>query len=131
MAEILSAVQIGATHKAAAQAAGISEGTLVNWLKDDPEFKMLIDTAEGAMLIRNLKRIDKAAEQDWRAADKILSSVPAAREHWSPQAYGSTGPAGVTVVINVKRAYDLDPPIDVTPAAPPAQEPSDPSPSTK
>ena len=133
MAEILEHIQTGATHKAAALASGISELVLSEWLKSDPEFRALTDTAEGRMVTRNLARIDRAAEQDWRAADKLLSSVPAAREHWTPPfgGQGSQGPGGVTVVINVKRAYDVEPVLTILPDAPPAQEPPDPPPSTK
>ena len=112
MAEILSYVQLGASPSAAAQAAGTNKTTLANWIEDDPEFASLLSQAEGKMLVRNLQRIDKAAEQDWRAADKLLSSVPSAREHWTPNV-GGPQVGGVTVVINVKRAYDVEPAVAV------------------
>ena len=113
MAEILSYVHVGASQIAAAQAAGTNKNTLAAWVGDDPEFAQLLARAEGKMLVRNLQRIDKAAEQDWRAADKLLSSVPSAREHWTPNVGGPQGTGGVTVVINVKRAYDVEPAVVV------------------
>ena len=113
MAEILSYVHIGASPTAAAQAAGTNKTTLAAWVEGDPEFAQLLSRAEGKMLVRNLQRIDKAAEQDWRAADKLLSSIPTAREHWQPNVGGPQGAGGVTVVINVKRAYDVEPAVAV------------------
>ena len=130
MAEILSYVHAGASPTAAAQAAGTNKTTLASWRSADPEFEELLSRAEGKMLVRNLQRIDRAAEQDWRAADRLLSSLPSAREHWTPNV-GGPQVGGVTVVINVKRAYDVEPTIDLTPASPPAQEPSGPVPSTR
>ena len=112
MAEILTYVQLGASPTAAAQAAGTNKTTLAAWIEDDPDFAQLLSRAEGKMLVRNLQRIDKAAEQDWRAADKLLSSIPSAREHWTPNV-GGPQVGGVTVVINVKRAYDVEPAVAV------------------
>ena len=109
MAEILTYRQTGCTKSAAAQAVGISDDMLEDWLKDDLEFSDLWRVASGQFVTRNIARMDRAAEHDWRAADKLLSSIPDAREHWQPNVGGySTGTGGVTVVVNVKRAGDVE-----------------------
>ena len=75
---ICKAVEVGATRKIAAEAAGISVATLYAWLAkgrntNDPNdvfFKFLerIKKANSICALRDLSIITRASETDWRAA---------------------------------------------------------------
>lgn len=75
---ICKAVEVGATRKLAAMAAGIDVSTLYAWLQKgrnstDPnclfkEFSDNIKKAEGFSALRDLYIITAASENDWRAA---------------------------------------------------------------
>lgn len=90
-AAITNAIEAGCTFKLAAQAAGISETTLYNWLKKGEEgaapiyreFLKEIKKAEATQAAKLLATIEGQASRDWKAAAWILE-----RRHGyaSPQA---------------------------------------------
>lgn len=102
VAQILDAVEKGATYEIAAGAAGISYQTLNEWRKDKPEFSEQLAAAEGRAGLKWLGRIEQAADQGtWQAASWLL-------ERRFPHQYGKTvqdvnakvsGELGLTVVI--------------------------------
>ncbi len=75
---ICKAVEVGATRKLAAMAAGIDVSTLYAWLQKGrnstdenclfKEFSDRIKKAEGFSALRDLSIITAASETDWRAA---------------------------------------------------------------
>ena len=75
---ICRAIEVGATRKIAAYAAGIDVSTLYAWLSKGrnsndqndvfKEFSDRIKTAEGMSALRDLSIITRASETDWRAA---------------------------------------------------------------
>lgn len=68
------ALAIGATRRFAAQGAGISDQTYLNWMKTKPEFLRAMIDAEDRFLKRNLAVIMRAAVEntDWKAAAWLL-----------------------------------------------------------
>lgn len=77
---IEQAIRVGVTHAQAAEYAGIGESTLREWMRENPAFAAAINAreAEGALTLVAL--VNRAAQQDWRAAAWIL-------EHRWPQDY--------------------------------------------
>lgn len=72
---ICRAMEVGATRKIAAQAAGIHVATLYSWLsmgregnEQFIEFYERVKKAEGLCALRDLAIITRASETDWRAA---------------------------------------------------------------
>jgi transposase len=75
---ICKAIEVGATRKLAAMAAGIDVSTLYAWLQKGrnstnpkchfKEFSERIKKAEGFSALRDLSIITAASENDWRAA---------------------------------------------------------------
>lgn len=81
---ILEALQLGATYKRAAAAAGISYDTLNDWMRDDLQFRQQVKEAEGVAAVAALRQIQRAAKSGaWQAAAWIL-------ERRYPQEYGRT-----------------------------------------
>jgi hypothetical protein len=68
---ILTNLASGCTRKSASLAAGISEETFYQYMKD-PEFSELVLKAEESFVVRNCALIQKAAPKEWRAAAWLL-----------------------------------------------------------
>lgn len=66
---ITQAIRVGATYRAAAQYAGISEALFYEWKAKRPEFLEAINEAEGAATVGWLAKIEAAANDGaWQAA---------------------------------------------------------------
>jgi len=79
--KILHALELGASFQSAAAAGGISYSTLAFWRSEDSTFAEACEAARGLMELRNLQRIDAAAEESWQAAGWLL-------ERRRPEDYG-------------------------------------------
>jgi len=79
---ICQAIELGATQRLAAQAAGISESTFKDWKKNKPEFEEAVLAAEGKAAIRWLARIEQAA------ADGVWQAAAWKLERRYPHSYG-------------------------------------------
>jgi hypothetical protein len=86
---ILKAIDIGATYKDAAEAAGINYDTFNNWMKRGAkassgeffEFFGAVSRSQASARLKYLSVITKAAmDGDWRAALEYLKRRD--REHW-------------------------------------------------
>lgn len=77
------AISLGASFKLAAQSAGITEETLIQWRKRKIGLSERLLRAEGEALVKWLAKIEQAANDDWRAA-----AWKAERRY--PQDYGRT-----------------------------------------
>lgn len=103
MAEILALAQGGLSQRKIAELAGVSEGTLRLWLKEDEAFASQFDAVRRAKVSEALLSIQKAQGTDWKAASWWLERSPATRDDFAPvAARGGSGPA-VQVVVNVPR----------------------------
>lgn len=84
IAIIVQAIELGATYKLAAAAAGISDTTFEDWRNNKPAFSASIKEAEGRGAIKRLELIERAAnEGSWQAAAWKL-------ERRYPDEYGKT-----------------------------------------
>lgn len=90
---ILDALSAGNTRKASSQYAGITDDTLLNWMKRNSDFRLAVEKAEAQAEISHVLNIRKAAgdgtwtasawwlerrrHQDWGRRDKleIINSV--------------------------------------------------------
>jgi hypothetical protein len=79
---ICQAIELGATHGLAAQAAGINIVTLKEWRKTKPDFDEAINVAEGKAAMRWLARIEQAA------ADGVWQAAAWKLERRYPHSYG-------------------------------------------
>lgn len=69
----LAALRLGATHRIAAQCAGIGVSTMREWLRDKPLFADAVREAESYGAVVMLERIVAAAnEGTWQAAAWLL-----------------------------------------------------------
>lgn len=66
------ALRMGATHKHAAQYAGVHEATFYEWMNTNAEFSEYITAREGEAALYLMGLIGRAAKTDWRAASWIL-----------------------------------------------------------
>lgn len=78
--QVLSALELGATRRHAAAAAGLGERTLYHWLEKGAaetkgiywQFLQDVKKAEGRCTVNMLQLIQSAAVTDWKAAAWIL-----------------------------------------------------------
>lgn len=69
VANIIQAIELGATFVIAANSAGVSENTFYRWMKEYPEFDEAVNKAASKAAIRWLAKIEQAASQgNWQAA---------------------------------------------------------------
>lgn len=108
LAEILRVVETGIAKTIAARMAGISEDTLRQWEKDDPEVTALIRRAEQQRVVGWADEVNKAAERgDWKAAVKMLESHPETKEQFAPK-HGVQGGTNIQVVLNIPRGEPVE-----------------------
>lgn len=70
---LLAALRLGATHRIAAQCAGIGVSTMRDWIRDKPMFAESVAEAEAYGAVLMLERITAAAnEGTWQAAAWLL-----------------------------------------------------------
>ena len=69
---IVQAIELGAYDKHAAAFGGISEDTFARWQTQHADFADAIARARGTRVVKWLAKIEKAADEDWRAAQAKL-----------------------------------------------------------
>ena len=70
---LLASLRLGATHRIAAQCAGIGVTTMRDWLRDKPMFAEAVREAEAYGAVLMLERITAAAKEGtWQAAAWLL-----------------------------------------------------------
>lgn len=69
---IVQAIELGAYDKHAAAFGGISEDTFARWQERYADFADAIARARGTRVVKWLAKIEKAADEDWRAAQAKL-----------------------------------------------------------
>jgi hypothetical protein len=101
--KITQAIRVGATYRAAAQYAGISEALFYEWKAKRVEFLEAINEAEGAATVGWLAKIEAAAnEGTWQAAAwKLERRYP---HEYGRQAVELTGKDGGAINVST----DLD-----------------------
>jgi hypothetical protein len=102
--EALEAMSIGANHAVAAALSGISIETWRLWRQDCPRFRGAIEAAQAHNARKALLSIDRAAETDWKAAERQLASNPLTKEDYAKE-QGSTG---IQITFNINRASTED-----------------------
>jgi hypothetical protein len=90
----------GAPEYIAAQAAGIHPTTLIDWKGQDEQLRDAIQRVRAGKLSDWVKRIDRASENDWKAAQALLQAAPETREHFGK---GDSGGSKLEIVIHVER----------------------------
>lgn len=105
---IVEALNLGATYKLAADAAGISEGTFYRWMRGDTprqkQFQKRIKAAQSGASLDALDKIQRASEAgSWQAAAWLLE-----RRH--PSEYGRNRREKPTKPSKQEQAEIADPP---------------------
>jgi len=100
-ATILDALREGSTRKMAAAEAGISYDTLLNWCKDDQEFRLATDIASAQFAKAQLENVRRAGEKDWKASSWLLQSHPSTKQDFA--AAQKQGQGGINIVLNIPR----------------------------
>jgi transposase len=109
---ILKAIQIGATYKDAAEAAGVSFDTFNEWMKAGregskkfSEFFELIRKAEAQARLNYLSTIAQAAAKgDWKAAEAYLKRRD--RANWGDNVDVTTGGEKITIEVEYVQNKD-------------------------
>ena len=70
--EVVANVASGVPVGQAAEMVGVNRSTLWRWRRDDEELDKALLMARATFLARQVERIDKAAEDDWKAASWLL-----------------------------------------------------------
>lgn len=109
--KVLEALRQGATYSMAAACAGVTRQALSLWRRDIEDFQVQCDAAVAEFAGRQIRRIDAAADADWKASSYLLSHHPETRPDWAPQV--SKGSGGLNVVINIPR-QSIDAPTGTT-----------------
>jgi transposase-like protein len=111
---IIKALQIGATYKDAAEAAGVDYDTYNEWIKAGKaaksgkffEFSELVKRTEAQARLNYLSTIAQAAAKgDWKAAEAYLKRRD--RANWGDAVDVTTGGEALTIKI-IKASDDTD-----------------------
>lgn len=70
--EVVAHVASGLPVQQAAARIGVNRSTLWRWRRDDEQLDKALLMARATFLARQVERIDKAAEDDWKAASWLL-----------------------------------------------------------
>jgi len=100
VANALEAYGQGANHRVAAALVGINENTWKKWRDVCPALQEAIYSARASHAMHNLGSIYRAAEDDWRAAERALQTNVLTRDDWASKHSPDTGGA-VNVQINI------------------------------
>lgn len=106
MVAILSMIEAGATQRIAALSCGISESTLGNWKKDDPDFEIALTAAEARTLADDEGSLVKARNKgDWKAGLTRLERHRLSRDQYKAPEQ-SKGGTSFTINLNWDRAEE-------------------------
>src|SRR5215469_6913030 len=72
VAQLLEAIEAGATFKLACDVVGISEVIFYLWCKEKPGFRERVDAASGKGDLARIKKIDGHGEQSWQSLAWLL-----------------------------------------------------------
>ncbi len=98
------AIAMGTPFRLAAKYAGIAESTLHDWRAKKPEFSEQLGQVEGRAVVTLLALIQKAAQEDWRAAAwKLEKRYP---EEFGKQVHELQGKDGGAIQIEATDARD-------------------------
>ena len=78
--KIATLLRSGCTRRDAAGSVGVTDDTLLNWLKRYSDFSELVASAEAFAAVKMTTILTKAADGDWRAALEWLKRRR--REDW-------------------------------------------------
>jgi hypothetical protein len=98
---LTDALRGGNTRRASCAAAGISQDTFANWLREHSAFSDAVEKAEGEAELRNLAVIQDATKTTWQAAAWWLERKHKAE--WSSRVE-QTGADGSPVKVIVEYA---------------------------
>jgi hypothetical protein len=70
--EVVANVASGVPVGQAAEMVGVNRSTLWRWRREDEQLDKALLMARATFLARQVERIDKAAEDDWKAASWLL-----------------------------------------------------------
>ncbi len=99
-AEALSLFEIGANHSVVRAAIGIGANTWTRWRNDCEGLRTAIEKAQANHAHKALSRIDLAAENDWKAAERQLSTNPLTKDDYAQK----DGHGGISITFNINRA---------------------------
>lgn len=105
MERALAGYAYGATHKAAARLAGVTEATWIAWREDCPNLQQAIEELQSLEGIRDLQKIRAAGDRgDWKANEAKLRANPMMKEAWRDDGKASGG-----VVIQIAFGANMPP----------------------
>jgi hypothetical protein len=103
---LLDSISRGGNYKTACAVAGVGYQAFLRWKKNDVQFAEMVEKCEGESALLNLDRINKAAEGDWRAADRLLQVNKMSKEDFSQDK--TPGSGAVNITINVPKPGSED-----------------------
>lgn len=100
VSEALELIAIGANHSVASAAIGISRETWRRWRDACPKLETAIEEAQAHHARKALMSIARAADGDWKAAERQLASNPLTKDDYAQK----DGKTGISVTFNINRA---------------------------
>jgi len=105
IAKIVTDLELGLSEARAAEHAGVSDQTILNWKKDDPEFLALVEGAKAKFRRDNLTDIHDARKRgDWKAGAYLVERSAHTRDDFKPPESAGKGGVNIQVVLNIPRA---------------------------
>lgn len=96
-------IENGASIESAFGILGFDLESMKAWLEEDKWFKATLARILSGFGVKFFKKIEKAADADWKAAAFILQNHSNTREEWGKREDDGTGKA-ITITMNFQRS---------------------------
>lgn len=103
---ILRAIENGVPIESAFGCLGFDLETMKAWLGEDKWFKATFARVVSGFGVKFFKKIEKAADSDWKAAAFVLNQHPNTRDEWGPRAADEGGKT-ISVTMNFQRTREI------------------------
>jgi len=81
--KVLDVLAAGGSFELASALCGVTSQTVRMWRKDDHDFEMMCQTANGTGLIKPSRTLMRATDNDWQAAKYVLERNPLTRSAYT------------------------------------------------
>lgn len=98
IAKLINALELCRNEKIACDVVGIDVSTLHRWKQEDPELAKIVQAARARRVVSWIEAIDRAANKDWKAANRLLQVAPETRD-----VFGEQHDTGPRIVLNIHR----------------------------
>jgi hypothetical protein len=99
LAQFINCMALMRNEKLACDVIGVDQSTVYRWKEQDESFAKAVQTARASKVTSWLSCVDRAAQNDYKAALELLKRAPETRD-----TFGETRESGPTIVLNITRS---------------------------